>query len=103
MQLQMTSFYNEFKDREFLDRTIVTSTSHNRLLLASFQDPYQKSTLFYVFRILEQIPAGHCFLKKIKTGCVSIISSYSETMESISPDAIETGHHLQRTFSQYDS
>ncbi|OAD74314.1 hypothetical protein PHYBLDRAFT_71417 [Phycomyces blakesleeanus NRRL 1555(-)] len=27
MQLQMTSFYNEFKDREFPDRTIVISTS----------------------------------------------------------------------------
>ncbi|OAD80836.1 hypothetical protein PHYBLDRAFT_61890 [Phycomyces blakesleeanus NRRL 1555(-)] len=78
MQLQMTSFYNEFKDREFPDRTIVTSTS-----------------LFHLFRILEQTLAGHCFLKRIKTGCVSIIPSYSETMESIIPDATETRHQLQ--------
>ncbi|OAD74349.1 hypothetical protein PHYBLDRAFT_71389 [Phycomyces blakesleeanus NRRL 1555(-)] len=51
--------------------------------------------LFHLFRILEQTLTGHCFLKRIKTGCVSIIPSYSETMESILPDATETGHQLQ--------
>ncbi|OAD73959.1 hypothetical protein PHYBLDRAFT_145424 [Phycomyces blakesleeanus NRRL 1555(-)] len=79
MQLQMTNLYNVFKDCEFPNRTIAASSNQ----------------LFHLFRILEQAPAGHCFLKKIKTGCVSIIPSYSETMESILPDATETGHQFQ--------
>ncbi|OAD71972.1 hypothetical protein PHYBLDRAFT_68744 [Phycomyces blakesleeanus NRRL 1555(-)] len=124
MQLQMTSFYNEFKDREFLDRTIVTSTSTltriiprpiskinditlkhiYKMITDDLRIELTKETkrivntcikLFHLFRILEQTLPSHCSLKRIKTGCVSIISLDSETTESILSDVTETGHQLQ--------
>ncbi|OAD74361.1 hypothetical protein PHYBLDRAFT_67717 [Phycomyces blakesleeanus NRRL 1555(-)] len=139
VQLQMTNVYNLFKDCEFPNKTIATSsntptdiilrpvskinnitTKHiymmikhdlgielteeiKRIVNTCTKIICDNWQLFHLFRILKQTTAVHCFLKKIKTGCVSIILSYSETMKLISPNVTETERHLQRLASSGES
>ncbi|OAD77056.1 hypothetical protein PHYBLDRAFT_165549 [Phycomyces blakesleeanus NRRL 1555(-)] len=102
MKLQMTSFYNEFKDQEFPDRTIVTSTSiitdNLRIELTEETKRIVNTCTKIICDQLAALPSVQDLGTNpdwIKTGCVSIILSYSETMESILPDVTETGHQLQ--------
>ncbi|OAD74352.1 hypothetical protein PHYBLDRAFT_71385 [Phycomyces blakesleeanus NRRL 1555(-)] len=52
MQLQMTSFYNEFKDWEFPDRTIVTSTSTLTGIIPRSVSKINDITLKHIYKMI---------------------------------------------------